>query len=102
VIGWIYVAFLLALTILSLRSLGILGRAAPWTSLGWIATIGYDATASAEIMTNSRLPLHLPYWFLVALVIAFVVAGVRDEAQAEPWYWPTHLGLTRAERASSG
>jgi len=101
VIGWIYVAFLLALTALSLQTLRVLGRVAPWTSAGWIATIGYDATASAEIVTNSHLPLHLPYWFLVALTIAFAVAGFRDEAQGEPWWWPTRLGQTRAERAAN-
>jgi hypothetical protein len=35
---------------------------------------------------------------LLVLTVAFVVAGVRDERQAEPWWWPTHTGPTRAEK----
>jgi hypothetical protein len=46
------------------------------------------------------VPLHLEYVCLAALTVAFIVAGVRDEAQAEPWWWPTHLGTTRRERKS--
>jgi len=30
--------------------------------------------------------------------VAFVIAGIKDEAQAEPWWWPRGRGPTRAER----
>jgi hypothetical protein len=101
-IGWLYVAFLSALTVLSFVSLLILRAASPWTSLGWLCTIAYDVTASAEILWHRHLALHLPYWFLAGLTLAFVIAGVRDEAQAEPWWAPRHLGATRAQRQRSG
>lgn len=97
-VALIYVALLTALTVLSLRSLAVLGRAAPWTSAGWAATIAYDCTASGELLAGVHAPLHLPYWFLAALIVAFVAGGVRDEPQADPWWWPGRLGPTRAQR----
>lgn len=97
-IGYAYVALLTVLTLLSVRTLVVLGSAAPWTSLGWAFTIAYDCAASYEIVAASHVPLHVPYWFLAALIVAFVVAGVRDEPQADPWWWPRALGPTRAER----
>jgi hypothetical protein len=101
VIGDVYVAFLFALTLLSLASLAVLKRVAPWTSAGWFFTIAYDVAASFEILAHRHLPAHLPYLFLGALTVAFVVAGFRDEPQAEPWWWPQRLQATRAERRRS-
>ena len=98
--GWIYVVLLSALTVLSIRSLAALRGAAPWTSAGWAFTIAYDCTASAEIILRTHAPLHVAYWFLVALAVAFVVAGLRDEPQADPWWWPRRLGPTRSQRSS--
>ncbi len=97
-IGYAYVTLLTLLTVLSVRTLVVLGPAAPWTSLGWALTIAYDGAASYEIAAKSHLPMHVPYWFLGALVVAFVVAGIRDEPQADPWWWPRAIGLTRAQR----
>ena len=95
-----FVVFDLALAVLSLRSLAILRARAPWTSGGWGATLGYGVAAAVE---NGNPALHQPaaiasYAFFIALTIAFVIAGVRDEPQAEPWWWPARTGLTRAER----
>jgi hypothetical protein len=98
VLGYVYVALLTALTVLSLRTLAILKGAAPWTSAGWAFTVLYDCTATLEIVGRQHLPLHIPYACLAALTIAFVVAGVRDEPQADPWWWPAKLALTRAQR----
>jgi hypothetical protein len=99
-----YVAFDAALGVLALRSLAVLGRRAPLTSLGWAATAGYCVAAIVEFTVFS---LHRPAAviasvFFVCLAVAFVVAGVRDERQAEPWWWPVRAGATRAERRASG
>ena len=94
-IGYGYVAALTLLTVLALRTVAVLRDAAPWTSAGWCATIAYDLTAGYELLAHARLPLHVPYWFLVALVVAFAIAGLRDEPQGEPWWWPRRLGPTR-------
>jgi hypothetical protein len=96
--GYVYLAFVTALTILSVRTLVILKKEAPWTSAGWIFTILYDCGASDEILTHTHLPLHAPYLALAALIVAFVIAGVRDEPQGDPWWWPSRLALTRAEQ----
>jgi hypothetical protein len=98
IVGYLYAALLTALTILSIRTLVVLKTAAPFTSGGWAFTILYDCTATAEIATHTHAPFALAYVFLAALIIAFAIAGVRDEPQADPWYWPRALGLTRAER----
>jgi hypothetical protein len=97
-IGYGYLALLTALTILSLRTIVILRLEAPWTTAGWAFTILYDCGASYEILSHTHLPLHASYIALVALIAAFVVAGVRDEPQGEPWWWPSRLALTRAEQ----
>jgi hypothetical protein len=92
-----------SLIALSVRSIVILRTRAPWTSGGWAATLAYCIVAAIEY---SGAPMR-PFWALasygcvVALAGAFIVAGVRDEAQAEPWWWPQRLGRSRAERASS-
>jgi hypothetical protein len=96
--GLPYVALLTLLSVLSLRTLAVLRTSAPWTSAGWAFTIGYDCAATVEIVAHVHLPLHLAYWFLAALIVAFVIAGVRDEPQGDPWWWPTRLAATRAER----
>ena len=95
-----FFAFDVALAALSARSIAVLGAKAPWTSAGWAGTIGYCASAIVEYNVPAYHVLggYAAYAFLIALAIAFAIAGVRDEPQAEPWYWPTHAGPTRAEK----
>ncbi len=95
-----FVAFDGALIVLSVRSMTVLGAKAPWTSLGWAGTIGYGAAAALEYAIDGvRGPAAIvAYAFVGLLTVAFVVAGVRDEPQAEPWFWPSRIGLTRAGR----
>jgi len=82
---------------LSLKSIVVLGRAAPWTSLGWLLTIVYFLEVIVKTSVVPALPAYAEYAILALLAIAFVIAGVRDEPQAEPWWWPNHLGSTRAQ-----
>ena len=96
----IFAVLEILLAALSARSIVILGVRAPWTSVGWIGTLGYCIAAAVEY---SGAPMRsvwaaASYLCLVALTIAFVVAGVRDEPQAEPWWWPKRIGPTRAQR----
>ena len=96
----LYLAFDAALAGLSLRSIAVLRTRAPWTSLGWAGTVGYCAAAIFEFSADP--PVHaaalVAYGFLLLLTVAFVVAGVRDEPQAEPLLWPMRVGQTRAEK----
>jgi len=96
----LYVAFDVALAVLSVRSVAVLRTAAPWTSAGWAGTLGYCIAAAVEFSSESehQIAAYVAYAFLLVLTVAFVVAGVRDERQAEPWWWPTHAGPTRAEK----
>jgi hypothetical protein len=95
-----FVAFDTAIAALSLRSIAALGRRAPWTSAGWAGTIGWALASIVEFSAPSvhAVAAAVAYGFVVVLAIAFAVAGVRDEPQAEPWWWPTHAGETRAEK----
>jgi hypothetical protein len=34
-------------------------------------------------------PFHADYACVALLTIAFIVAGIRKEPQAIPWWWPT-------------
>jgi len=83
---------------LSLRSVAVLRARSRWTMLGWLATAAYFVIAAIDAARASPAPLHLDYIALGALAAAFVVAGIRDEPQAEPWWWPRHAGATGSER----
>lgn len=96
----VYVVFDIAVVILALRSLMVLRRRAPWTSLGWTATVGYFGAAAwryAHTGPQRDVMLAAEACFVV-LAAAFVVAVVRDEPQAEPLLWPSRVGLTRAQK----
>jgi len=95
-----YVAFDAAVVVLALRSLAVLGTRAPWTSLGWLATVGYFSAQGwryAHDHVQPGLVLFIGGCFMV-LAAAFILAVWRDEPQAEPLLWPTRLGLTRAQK----
>jgi hypothetical protein len=98
----VIVSFVCVLGIaLSLKSIAVLGGAAPWTSAGWWLTILYFIAVIAKTAVAPALPPSIEYSVLAALALAFVVAGVRDERQAEPWWWPNRRGTTRAEKGRS-
>jgi len=95
-----YVAFDAAVVVLALRSLAVLGRRAPWTSLGWLATAGYFSAAGWRYAHDQPQPgaVVFAWGCFMVLAAAFIVAVWRDEPQAEPLLWPTKLGLTRAQK----
>jgi hypothetical protein len=80
------------------KTIAVLGSRAPWTSSAWALTGLYFVAVLVKVTFAPRLPGTLEYAILAALTVVFVVAAVRDEPQAEPWWWPKHLGLTRAQR----
>ena len=71
-----------------MRSLLALASGSPWTFAGWLATAGYFVVAGYDGWRAASAYAHLDYVFVAALTIAFIVAGVRREPQAEPWWWP--------------
>jgi hypothetical protein len=84
-------------TALSCKSVIVLGTRSRWTQVGWAATAGYFIIAGGKAATGTAFA-HVDYGALALLTVAFVVAGMRDEPQAEPWWWPTHAGPTGRER----
>jgi hypothetical protein len=96
-----FVLFDTAVGVLAVRSFMVLGRQAPWTSLGWAATTGYFASAAwryAHDGQQQRGVLLLSGILFAVLAAAFLIAVIRDEPQAEPLLWPTRVGLTRAQK----
>jgi hypothetical protein len=95
-----YVLFDVAVLVIALRSLAVLGMRALWTSTGWAATAAYFASAAWRYAHAGPQPgaMLVAEGFFVILAIAFIVAVVRDEPQAEPLLWPTRIGLTRAQK----
>lgn len=90
----------IALAWLSVRSMAVTRRRAPWTFWAWAATLAYCVYVYIKMtpIFAARIPEHGEYVFLLALTILFVVAGIKDEPQAEPWYLPSRLSKTRAEK----
>ena len=86
---------------LSVRSLVVLRGGSRATSLGWLATIAYVVVAAVDAARGSVAPGHIDWWLLAVVTVAFVVAGMRDEAQAEPWWWPARRGSTAAQRRAN-
>ena len=95
-----YVVFDSAVCVVGLRSLAVLGKHAPWTSGGWVATIVSAGAAVAKYAQNApqTLPLAVAEGAFGVLTACFIVAFARDEPQAEPLLWPVRLGLTRAQK----
>ncbi len=88
---------------LSLRSALVLRRSAgsEATIAGWLATAAYAIAAATHAATGAAAANVAGYVLLVALTVAFVLAGRRDEPQAEPWWWPAGPGTTGAERRAA-
>ncbi len=87
---------------LSLKSVSVLGPRSRWTAAGWAFTAIYFAIAAYDAARAAHASAHLDYVDLAILTICFIIAGRRDEPQAEPWYWPTFTGQTGAERRAKG
>lgn len=83
---------------LACKSVSVLGKRSRATTIGWLLTAAYFALAAIDAVRAASAPLHIDYIALAGLTGAFIVAGVRDEPQAEPWWWPAKSGLTGAER----
>lgn len=86
---------------LSLKSVSVLGSRSRGTALGWLFTAVYFTIAAVDAWRAAKAPYHIDYVALAALTIAFIVAGIRDEPQAEPWYWPSRVGATGKERRAT-
>jgi len=97
----LWLAVCLLGTALALKSSAVLGRRSRATAAGWALTAAYFVLAAADAARSTTAPYHTDYALLAALSIAFIIAGARDEPQAEPWWWPTHSGLTGAERRAN-
>jgi len=91
-----FVLFDTAVGVLAVRSFSVLGRQAPWTSVGWAATTGYFASAAWRYAHDGQQRDAL--LLSVVLAASFIIAVVRDEPQAEPLLWPSRVGLTRAQK----
>ena len=91
-----FIAVDIVLAVLAVRSALLLRRRAPWTSAGWIGTCGYCIAAAIEFSSAAlqHAASIVAYVLLVVLAVTFAIAGVRDEPQAEPWWWPSRIGLT--------
>jgi hypothetical protein len=83
---------------LSIKSISVLRRRSARTVAGWAATAAYFLIAGADAVRGRPAPVHLDYVALGVLVVAFIAAGIADEPQAEPWWWPSAAGPTGAER----
>ena len=86
---------------LSLRSISVLDARSRWTAVGWWFTLAYFVFAGYSAIVRAHLPFVPEYWSLGALTLAFVVAGVKDEPQSEPWWWPNRASTTRRERRAA-
>ncbi len=100
-VGYAYAFFAFVLGILSIRSAFVVRRVAAWTAIAWWSTLAYCIAAIVPLLGGPRLPYHGEYVALVGLTVAFVIAGIKDEPQAEPWYLPTAPGPTRAEKRAT-
>jgi len=96
----LWVAVCAAGAALSLKSIAVLDARSRWTAVGWWFTLAYFVLAGYSAIVHAYLPFRPEYWALGALTIAFIVAGVKDEPQSEPWWWPSRASTTRRERTS--
>jgi len=98
IIAALWLALCVAGIALSVRSALVLGSASRATQVGWIATAAYFIIAAIDAVRRMHAPFFADDVAIGVLTITFIVAGRRDEPQAEPWYLPTHAGPTGAQR----
>ena len=85
-----YVLVDLAICVLAIRSMGLLRAGSPWATAAWAFAFVYGA---AEAIAYSQPLVHRPagqvgYGALVLVAVAFIVSGIRNEPQGDPWWWP--------------
>lgn len=97
-LAYVFAAVLAYFAALSLRSIWLVAGSSPWTALGWFAILAYAVLEGYEVLTARTLPAHLPYIFLGLLAALLIIGGLRDERQAQPWYWPRHAADRRRAR----
>jgi hypothetical protein len=85
--------------LLSLQSIYILRGAAPWMSVGWAGAAVYFVVLFVRNLNGATIGPVFEYALILFVAIVWIVGVVRDEPQAEPWWWPRKRGPTRAERA---
>lgn len=73
---------------LSLKSMAVLRERSPYTLAGWFFTAAYFALAGYDAWQRTHAPWHADYVLVALLTLAFIVAGIRREPQAVPWWWP--------------
>lgn len=80
-----------ALAIVGLKSIAVLARVgSPWTLAGWAFSTLYCVLIIGRLIAQApALPFHIEYVALALMVVAFLVAGIRREPQADPWWWPS-------------
>ncbi len=86
----LYVLVDLAICVLAVRSMRLLGTGSPWATVAWAFVFIYGA---AEAVAYSQPPLHqlagrAGYGALILVAVAFIVSGIRNEPQGDPWWWP--------------
>jgi hypothetical protein len=103
VLNPLFVAVDLAVAVVAVRSALLLRRRSPFSTVGWLLTIGFGLAAATEygIPALHAVAGQVAHGFLVVLAVAFIIAGIRDEPQAEPLLWPVRIGPTRAERRAA-
>lgn len=100
VINPLFVLADVAIAVLAVRSALMLRRRSPLSALGWMLAIGYGLASAVEFAVPAlhHVAGQVAYGFLLALALAFIAGGIRDEPQAEPLLWPVRIGKTRAKR----
>lgn len=87
--------------LLSLRSIFILRGASPWMAIGWAGAALYFLVLFIRNLNGATVGSAREYAIVLFIAVVWIVAVVRDEPQAEPWWWPRKRGPTRAERAKN-
>ena len=77
----------------------MLRGAAPWMSIGWTGAGIYFAVLFVRNLNGAMIGPIPEYALVLFVAVVWIVAVVRDEPPAEPWWWPRKRGPTRAERA---
>lgn len=68
---------------------------------GWTVAGVYFLVLFVRNLNGTTIGPFGEYALVLFVAVVWIVAVVRDEPPAEPWWWPVRLGPRRSERLKS-
>jgi hypothetical protein len=81
----VWSVFCVAGLALAIRSAAVVRRVSPWTMAGWLGWAAFFVLSLVLVARPARSLRFVGSAALLGVMVAWIVAGLRDERQPEPF-----------------